>query len=191
MGRRARLVVLVRFRVPVGGLENALPPVLRVGFLNVLTACRCSAAVWLATGSGIRLSSGFRTPLPRAPSRRPRPCGRRAFPGPAGSGLAVRRALRNLPECRPLSGESSIRREYVACGSGGSGMTRTCGKGTRRSGVHLIRLGVELAVPLAELHDRAIGVGERGRRQEGLVLPDRTVFLHLLVDLTDERIRNR
>ena len=59
---------------------------------------------------------------------------------------------------------------------------------TLSSGVDLVGLGVELAVPLAELHDRAVGVGERGRRQERLVLPDRLVLLDLLVDLLHERV---
>src|SRR5262249_6683948 len=38
--------VLARFRVPVGGLDNALPP-REVGVRPNLTARRCSAAVWL------------------------------------------------------------------------------------------------------------------------------------------------
>ena len=45
------------------------------------------------------------------------------------------------------------------------------------------RLGVELGAPLAELHERAVGVGEGGPDEVGLVLPDRLVLEHLPVDL--------
>src|SRR5512132_1832769 len=57
-----------------------------------------------------------------------------------------------------------------------------------RSDADLVRLRVELAVPLPELEDRAVGIGERGRREERLVLPDRPILLDLLVDLLHERV---
>src|SRR5436190_7859721 len=58
------------------------------------------------------------------------------------------------------------------------------------SNAYVVRLCVELRIPLPKLHDRAVGVGGRGRRQERLVLPDRPVLLDLLVDLFDERVRD-
>src|SRR4051794_38688478 len=62
-------------------------------------------------------------------------------------------------------------------------------RASRDAGVHRFR--VELRVPLPELEDRSLAVGQRGNGQERLVLPDRRVLDDLLVDLGDERVGDR
>ena len=95
-----------------------------------------------------------------------------------GESLAVRRSM--AQQDRRALHENRAARDVLRAPSPSLARSRSAGD--------LVRLRVELAVPLAELHDRAVGVGERGRRQERLVLPDRLVFLDLLVDLLDERV---
>ena len=109
-------------------------------------------------------SAGAMTP-PRAPVR-------------WGRGVPPRRGSRRRG-CRTWP------RRWPSQGSRRASRARTAG-GRRCVVARLDAVGVELAVPLAELHERGVGVGQRRPADVGLVLPDRPVLLELLADLLDE-----
>ena len=99
---------------------------------------------------------------------------------------------------RPAPSNRAERFPFRSALSSGVGLTQWPWPAPRRSGRASTAAGTRCArrtparrrtgVPLAELHERAVVVGQRRPHEVGLVLPDRLVLGELLVDLVDERL---